>query len=401
MQNYSYMARDDYGKVVRGTMMADDETNLANKIADLGYFLVRCKIVSGSAKTAAKITRLKPREVLNFTIYLATLLDAGVSLVDGLRDLARDAEKEDLQRTIDDIRYRIESGNSLKEALSFHPRSFSGLYTAIIGAGESTGKLNFCLNDLARLLDWQIELNAKMREAATYPIILFCVMISVVTLLVVKVIPTFEPMFKEAGAALPIPTQIVLGASHFVRSFWYMLLGFFILLTVGYKLYNSTPKGRYRIDSMKLKLPIVGTLTRKVALSRFCHTFALGLKSGVNILTALDFSLGVINNSRLERAVVKSRDAVNVGEKLAGSLQVSGEFPPLVVRMIAVGEQSGSLTKTLDRVNQFYDREVPATIKRIFALLEPIMIIILGVAVGGIALSIFLPMFQMAQIIGG
>lgn len=400
MQNYIYKARDNFGKVVRGTMMADDEINLANKISNLGYFLVGAKVTTASSKLSAKMPRLKPKEVLNFTIHLATILNAGVPLVAALRDLAQDTEKESIQKVIDDVRYRVESGISLKEALSLHPGSFFKLYTAIVGAGESTGKLHYCLEDLANLLDWQMELRARVKEAATYPIILFCVMLGVVTLLVVKVIPAFKPIFEQAGQNLPLPTRIVLGVSDFVGNFWYIPLGSVVLLIAGYILCNSKAKGKYWLDGLKLKLPLFGPLLRKVALSRFCHTLALSLRSGVNILTSLDFAGEVIGNSRLQDSVIKTRDSVNVGEKLGTSLRVSGEFPPLVVRMISVGEQSGALTQTLDKVNQFYDREVPATIKRMFALFEPMMIVIMGVVVGGIALSIFLPMFQMAQLIG-
>lgn len=401
MQNYAYTARDEYGKAVHAAMTAEDEIDLANKISNLGYFLVRAKIVTGPSEVSVKINPLKPRQVLNFTIYLATLLNAGVPLIDALWDLAQDAERTNIKRVIDDIRCRIESGSTLEQALSFHRRSFSKLYTAIVSAGESTGKLVVCLNDLVNLLDWQLELKAKMKEAATYPLILLSVMVGVVTLLVVKVIPTFEPVFKGTGVALPLPTQIVLGVSHFVRSFWYIVTGFLILSVIGYRLYNSTANGRYKLDSLKLRLPLFGQLLCKVALSRFCHTLAISLSSGVDVLTALDFGGEVVNNLRLERAIAKVRDAVNVGEKLGDALRVCGEFPPLVVRMITVGEQSGALTQTLNKVNQFYDREVPLTVKKMFALFEPIMIVVMGVVVGLITFSIFLPMFQMVQLIGG
>lgn len=401
MQRYAYTARDEYGKVVKGIMMADDEIDLANKISRLGYFITRAKVCPGTSEAELKLAPMKPREVVNFTIHLATLVDAGLPLLDGLRDLARDAENERIQKIIDNIRFRVEAGSSLKDALSFHPRSFPKIYTASVGAGEGTGKLAPALNNLASLLEWQMELKVKVKEAATYPIILFLVMIAVVSLLVIKVIPTFEPIFAEAGATLPLPTQIVLGVSHFVRRFWYVVLLALTLLFVGFKLYGRSETGRYRIDSLKLKLPLFGILLRKIALSRFCHTFALALRSGVNVLGALDMAGEVMGNSRLERSVSKVRDAVNVGEKIATSLQVSGEFPSMVIRMVGVGEQSGALTETLTKVTQFYDKEITTTIKRIFVLFEPIMIVIMGVVVGGIALSIFLPMFQMAQLIGG
>ena len=401
MFNYSYTARDDYGKSARGMMMAEDEIDLANKISKLGHFLIHAKIVTGSVITDSGFPRLKPKEVLNFTIHISTLIGAGVTLMQGLKDMEQDAEKESIKKIIADIRYRIETGYSLKDAILVHSKTFSPLYVAVVETGESTGKLSSCLNDLVDFLDWQLELRARVTEAATYPIILFCIMVGVVTLLVVKVIPVFEPIFKEVGVNLPLPTQIVLGVSHFIRQFWYIIIGVLISLGIGYKLYNSTTGGRYVFDSLKLKLPIFGQLLRKVALSRFCHTLALALRSGGNILSALDMAGAVMGNQRLVSIVKKARDSVNVGEKLASSLGGSKEFPPMVTRMIAVGEQSGGLTETLDRVNQFYDREVPATIKRLFALFEPIMIVLMGVIVGGIALSIFLPLFQMANLIGG
>jgi len=220
MQRYAYTARDEQGKVVKGIMIAEDEIDLSKRINHLGYILTHFKVCVGGAEPEVKIGRMKPKEVLNFTIHLATLVGAGLPLLDGLRDLAQDAENERIQRIIDDIRFRVEGGSSLKEALSFHPRSFSKLYTAIVGAGESTGKLYASLNDLASLLEWQMDLRTKIKETATYPIILFCVMVAVVTLLVVKVIPTFEPIFATAGVVLPLPTRIVLALSHFVRGFW-------------------------------------------------------------------------------------------------------------------------------------------------------------------------------------
>mgnify|MGYP001609460548 CR=1 FL=1 len=402
MQNYIYKARDNYGKVVRGMMMADDELDLANKLSNLGYFLVHNKIISDEKfKAGRKHSRMKPKELLNFTIQLVTLLDAGVPLVAVLRDLARDEPKESLQKIIDDVRYNVESGLSLKESLSAQPRSFPKLYIAIAGAGEATGKLSLCLNDLAGFLDWQMELAAKAKEAATYPLILFCVMLGVVALLVLKMIPTFEPIFKELGANLPAPTQMVLDVSHFLRKTWYIILGTVILLAVGYKLYNSTPRGRYKLDSMKLKLPLIGGLLRKISLSRFCHTFSLVLRSGTNLLTALDLASDVVGNTRIQQSIIKARDSVNIGEKLATSFQVSGEFPPMVIRMVNVGEQSGTLSQTIDKVNHFYDREVPATIRKLFALFEPAMIVFMAVVVGGIAIAIFLPLFKMAEVIGG
>lgn len=382
-------------------MIAENDVDLANKISHLGYFLTKFRTVQDTESARLKMPRLKHKELLQFTFQLATLVDAGLPLLEGLRDLAQEAGSDRIQRVIDDIRYRVEGGSSLKESMLAHPRTFSKVYTAIIGTGEATGKLSQTLNDLAELLEWQMDLQTKIKEAATYPIILFCVMIAVVTLLVVKVIPAFEPIFQQARVSLPLPTQIVLGVSAFVRTFWFIILAIMGSITVLYKVYYATEVGHYNADSVKLKMPIFGDVIRKVALSRFTHTFALGFKSGVNLLSCMDIAGETTGNARVERAITKARNSVNVGEKLATSLAITGEFPAMVIRMVGVGEQSGSLSQTLMKVAVYYDKEVATAIKRMFALFEPLMIVIAGVVVGGIALSIFLPMFQMAQIMGG
>ncbi|MBI4846903.1 MAG: type II secretion system F family protein [Candidatus Omnitrophica bacterium] len=401
MQNYSYTARDGKGKIVKGFMLAEDEIALANKISYLGYFLTSYKVSKESSEkqTYSRSVKLKPKEIVQLTYQLSTLLDAGLPLLDGLKNLTQDASNERIKKIVDDIRYKIESGGSLKEAMAHYPAVFSKLYQALVGAGESTGNLPETLNDLAQLLEWQMDLRSKIKEAATYPIILFSVMVGVVVLLVVKVIPTFEPMFADVGAMLPLPTQIVLSFSHFIRDFWFLIIVFFAAVFFGGTVYSKTEKGRYNFDSLKLNMPLVGELLRKISLSRFAHTFNICFEAGISLLASLEIAQGTVGNARIEKAIKKATESVNVGEKLGVSLQMTGEFPPMVLRMISVGEQSGALPQTLDKVCKFYDKEVTSTIKSIFALFEPIMIIVMGVVVGGIALAIFLPMFQMAQMV--
>lgn len=401
MQNYTYKARDDFGRLIRGTMTAEDDIDLSNRLRNLGYFLTHARVTATApTKTTAKPVRFSPLEALNFTTQLAISLESGVTLLTSLKDLAESVHNKKIQGVIENISHRVESGCSLKEALAFHPRTFSKLYTSIVGAGESTGKLSFVLNDLARLLEWQMDLRSRIREASIYPTILFFAMIAVVLVLVGWVIPKFEPMFAEMGVSLPLPTRIVLGVSRLFHNYWWILLGSVVLSVVGWIFAGSTKKGRYYIDKFKLKLPILGNLIDKITLSRFCHTFALSLRSGVNVLTSLGIASEVIGNKFLEEVVVKARDYVNVGMKIATSLEVSGQFPTLIIRMISVGEQTGALSETLEKVNQFYDKEVPATIKRMFALFEPMMIVMMGVVVGGIALSVFLPLTQLISAVG-
>jgi len=403
MPKYTYFARDPYGHPVRGTMIAENEAELSERLRNLGYVLTRVKAVKEkiTAELPRKRKRLNPKELLNFTIHLATLINSGVPLLPSLTNLAKSTGGSYAQTIISGIRKRVEAGSSLKDAISSYPRSFPKLYVAILGAGEATGKLGTVLSDLASYLEWQLDLRSKVKEASTYPIILFTVMILVVIILLVRVIPAFESLFQEMDIALPLPTQIILNLSSFIRNFWYLFLLGIGILVFAYKFYQKYPKGRYNIDSLKLKLPLFGTILRKVALSRFCHTMSLTLASGMGLLPALVLGAEVVGNERLNQVVLTAKESINVGEKLASSLALSKEFPPLVVTMIEVGEESGTLIQSFDKVNQFYDKEVPSTIRRFFTVFEPLMIIFMGIVVGGIALSVLLPLIRLIEAVGG
>jgi len=403
MPRYNYFARDPYGHPIHGTMVAESDIELSERLRNLGYVLTRVKTIKEgiAAELPKRLGQLKPRELLNFTIHLATLINSGVPLLASLTNLVKSAEGSHIQAVIGGIRKRVEAGSSLKEAISHDPRSFPKLYYAIVGAGEATGKLGTVLNDLATYLEWQLDLRSKVKEASTYPTILFCVMILVVIVLLVRVIPAFESLFKEMDIILPLPTLIILGLSSFIRQFWYIFVLGTGILFAAYKFYRRTSKGRYRIDSFKLKIPLFGTILRKVALSRFCHTMSLTLSSGMTLLPALDIGAEVVGNERLNQVALTAKESVNVGERLASSLALSKEFPSLVVTMVEVGEESGALVQSFDKVSQFYDKEVPATIKRFFTIFEPAMIIFMGIVVGGIALSVLLPLIRLIEVVGG
>ncbi len=402
MPNYSYKARDHSGRLIKGIITADNENDLRERMGKSGYFLTYFEVTLSAAKvqTAAISKPITQRDVLEFTIQLAISLDVGISLLAILKDMARTTPSKSLKKIVEDITRRVESGSSMKDALQFHSNSFSKMYISIVSAGESTGKLALVMSDLSKLLDWQMELKARIQEASVYPLILFTVMSGVVLLLIMVVIPRFEPMLKEIGVALPLPTLFVMGLSKFLCTFWWMgLLGMGGL--VWFFIYaNSNDILRYRLDRLKLKLPIVGTLLNKIALSQFTHTFSLALASGVDVFTAMTLAAEVTGNNYLEKTIMKARDYVNVGEKISASLEKAGDFPGIVVRMINIGEQTGRLSISLNKVNEFYDREVPATVKKMFALFEPIMIVTMGVVVGGISLAVFLPMVQLITNIG-
>ena len=403
MPTYNYFARDFFGHKTTGTLIAKDEAELSERLKKTGYIVTRVKAGKQGAveSPSNRPEKMGAKALLNFTMYLSSLLNAGVPLLPGLSSLSQGAENQRVQGVINGLHQRIKSGSSLKEAMSDNPAAFPKLYTAILGAGEASGELGMVLDDLAGYLEWQMDLRGKVKEASTYPIILFSVMILAITVLMIRVIPAFQELFADIGMDLPLPTQIILSISTFMKQFWHILLLGIGGLILAYRLYRRTSSGHYNIDSLKLKLPFFGTIFKKVALSRFCHTTSLSLTSGMNLLSALDSGAEVVGNERLKQAIIKAKKSVNVGEKLAFSLGLSKEFPSIVITMINVGEESGNLPQAFAKVNQFYDKEVPAAIKKFFLLLEPSLIIFMGVVVGGIALSVLLPLVELMSSIGG
>lgn len=404
MPEYVYTAKNEKGQVSKGKILAKNDVELANTLAQSGYYLTSFKSLreSSTAHVAAKtaMPKLKPKEVLRFTFQCATLLSAGLSLLDGLSEFASESENKNMQIVMNDIRSRIEKGSTFKEALSAHSKSFSKFYVSIIGAGEASGKLVNVMNDLVAFLEWHMEFKSKVAQAATYPAILSIVGMGAVILLVTKVVPTFEPLFKEAGATLPGPTQLVLGLSHFVRDFWYLILGGVGLIVFGYKVYDNTPDGHLLLDRIKLRIPLVGVLLHKLALTHFTRTAVICFRGGIPILQTLNIARETCDNVWIMRSLAKAEDLVNMGNKLATSLQMAGEFPSFVLRMISVGEQSGSLSETLLKVSDYYDKEVDATIKKLMTLMEPIIIVVMGIIIGMIALAIFMPLFRISELIG-
>ncbi len=306
MANFSYLARDDAGKQVKGVMAAEDEMDLSTRLRNMGYFLTSIKPSTFSFKKEATTghKHLNQVEVLNFTHQIGISLEAGVPLLTVLKDLGMNASQKKIKTIVEDIAYRVESGCTFKEALAMHPHSFSKLFISIIGAGESTGKLSFVLEDLATLIEWQLELQAKVKETSIYPIVLFIAMIGVVTVLMALVIPKFEPMFKDLNVELPLATQLVLGASKL----WWVPFIFFGATAAVWTVIGLTPKGRYQLDKFKLTLPVIGDLLTKISLSRFCHTFSLALRSGVNVFNSLGMAAEVSGNSFIEASVSKARD---------------------------------------------------------------------------------------------
>ena len=409
MANYVYRARDVQGQPFNGMIAAENAVDLANRMAKEGFVLTQAREVSQEEAamrhrrmpTSRRAVKLKQKEVLLFTTSLATFLNAGLPLLEGLQSLSQSETHARSRALMEDLVRRLQAGHSMTGALAAHPKSFSPLYLALIDAGETTGKLDIIFNELATILEWELELQARIREAATYPIILLLAMVSVVTLLLVKVIPVFAPVFSEAGIELPLPTRILLAVSGLAARSWLPAVVTVVCAVIAYKVIHRTNVGGAALDGLKLRLPLFGELLRKIALSRLFYTLRLSLQAGINVLEALRLSSNVMGNLWLSRAITQTERAIRIGHDLQVALAQTKVFPPLVLRLVAVGEQSGALVQCLEKVTQVYDKEVPSEIKRMFAAMEPLMIIIMGVVVGGIALCLFLPLFKLVGVIGG
>lgn len=403
MARYVYKARDASGHLSTGTVDAADELEVAAKLSKVGHFLIQAKetVSQKSLRASLKQGRLSQKELLTFTVNLATLLDAGIPLLEGLSSLSHDIGSPRVKSVILDLGKRIQAGSSLKDALAASPTSFSELYQALVGVGEATGKLDSVLNDLAKMLEWQLDLRSKIREVMTYPTILGLVLIGVVTLMVIKVIPMFKSVLEAVNVALPLPTQVMFALSDLAQRRWPLVVAQLGVLAVAIAVANRTDRGRLLLDSAKLRVPLFGPLLQKIVLSRFSRTLSVCLNAGLNAIESLRLSMKAAGNAKVAHAVERAETAIRTGQGLRDSLAQTGVFPPLVLRMVAVGEQSGKLGQCLEKINQFYDREIPATIRMVFALFEPIMIVCIGVIIGGIALSLFLPLFQLTQALGG
>lgn len=396
MPDFAYVAKDFSGKTVKGVMSADGESQLYTKLLDMGYHLLTANSVGrGGAFSLERITR---KDLIGFTVNLSTVLSAGIPLMTGLKDIEEQTEKERFRRIIQDVSRNVAAGSKLSDALAKHPKIFSPLYVNMIGAGERTGNIEDVLNDLIDSLSWQDDLAADVTQALIYPLVILSSGFILVFFLLSFVMPRFLLVFQRAKVELPLPTQILLGISKFFSQYWYLVLLGLLALVIGFRILSKTPSGRLFIDQLKLRVPIFGSLVRKVALSRFAHYLAALLRAGVDIIEALWVAERVIGNAVLARVIRLSLVRVKEGESLSQCLAQSGEFPGLIVRMIAIGERTGALEMALGKVSQHYDKEVPHTIKKIFAIFEPVIIVLMGVIVVSIALSMFLPMYQMIRV---
>ncbi len=397
MPLYRYRARDRNGGAVTGTLVADTPAQLEEELTNRGLYLISTRKASRAPKLLAR--KIPRKELIAFTSQLAVIAGSGIPILEGLEDMGAQTHNPTLRETISNLIFELRQGRSLSEAMSSNPDVFGALYVNSVRSAEETGNLESVLERLVGWLEWEEEVASRIRQASAYPAILLCMLGVVFFILVGFVLPRFASIFARKGFPLPLPTKIVLGGSIFVRANWHWILLCVVLSAVVIKLAARTSTGRKLIDWMKVNLPIVGDLLRKIALTRFAHTLATTVAAGVEIISALRLAGMSTGNTLFIDRTKDATERIGTGQDIASSLRATNLFPPLFIRMVAVGERTGSLAIMLDRASSFYSREIKPALERIITLFEASVTVAMGIAVGLVAMSIFIPLYKMLVLI--
>ena len=343
---------------------------------------------------------ISPKELAVFTRQFSVMIDAGLPLVQCIEILGIQSENKVFQKVLLQVRQDVESGATLADAMRKHPKVFDDLYCNMIAAGEAGGILDTILQRLAVYIEKIVKLRRAVRSAMIYPVAVLTIAALVVAIILWKVIPTFAALFAGLGAELPLPTRVVIWLSNFVGRYFLLLIFLLVALLYALKRYHDTYRGRRVIDGFLLKMPVLGIVLRKIAVARFCRTLATLVSSGVPILEALEITAKTAGNAIVEDAIMATRKSIEEGKTISEPLKETEVFPPMVVHMIAVGEQTGALDAMLSKIADFYEEEVDAAVENMLTLLEPIMILFLGIVIGGIVISMYLPLFSLLSKIG-
>jgi len=396
--------RDNAGKVVEGKLEGADEALVVRKLREMGYTPITVTRRDSSRLQAdIKIPGLSGRVALKDVAVLsrqfATMINSGLSLLRALSILSEQTENASLARMIGEVRQDVERGSSLSASLARHPKAFNRLYISMVRSGEVGGSLDAVLMRLADTIESQVELHRKVKSAMTYPVVVFSLVVFIASAMLLFIVPQFKGIYVELGGTLPLPTRILISISDVVKKYFPILI---LLSGVGgwfLRRWARSPKGRPTWDAFVLKVPVFGLLARKGALARFARTLAALTRSGVGILEALEIVADTAGNEVVSLALRDTQRAVKQGDTLARPLSQHEVFPPMVVQMIAVGEETGALDDMLDKIADFYDQEVEATVDALTSLIEPLLIVTMGVLVGGMIISLYLPMFRIITLI--
>jgi type IV pilus assembly protein PilC len=398
---YAYKGKTTSGEPQSGelTFPSRDEavSYLRKKRIIATYIREKSKPVRFSLKFGG--ARVKTKELVIFTRQFATMVNSGLPLVQCLDILSKQSETAHFRSVISDVMHDVESGSTLSESLARRPAAFDSLFVNMVDAGEAGGILDDILSRLATYLEKAEALKRKVKSAMTYPTVVLTVAVGATVFMLLFIIPTFARIFADFGGELPLPTKIVMDMSNFLKGYWWLLAGVIVGAVTMIKRYYKTASGRMRIDRMLLRMPILGEVLRKASIARFTRTLGTMISSGVPILTALDITARTAGNKVIEAAIIATKGSIGEGETIAAPLKESAVFPPMVVQMIAVGEETGALDKMLDKIAAFYDDEVNVAVDTLTSVIEPIMIVVMGLLVGGMVIAMYLPMFKLINVV--
>src|SRR6266545_2375766 len=392
MATFTYTARSFSGDLKTATLEASSRDDVIAQLRRQRLSVVK---IDEAVVRKPKRGHIKMRDIVIFTRQFSTMINAGLPLVQALTILAEQSQNKVLADVTRKVVFDVESGKTVADAMAKHPQAFSPLYVNMVAAGEAGGILDTILMRLATFMEKNDALIRKVKGATIYPSVILSVAAIAVTVLLIFVIPVFENLFTSAGLALPLPTRVVMGLSRFLKGYWYMVISVLVTSWFLYRRYTATSDGRLKVDKILLRVPVLGDVIRKAAVSRFTRTLGTLVSSGVSILDGLEITAKTAGNRVVQDAIMESRASIAGGDTIAMPLKKSGVFPPMVISMISVGEQTGGLDEMLSKIADFYDDEVDAAVSNLLSLLEPMMIVFLGVVVGGMVISMYLPIFNM------
>ena len=402
MITFSYQARDMSGKIVSGIQDALNEDNAVTSLMSRGLMVLSLQQKAAANKTRKKTWTVKETDLVLFTRQLSTMIEAGISLVQALTALYDQCDpkrQKSLRHIISDVTTRVQGGETFHESIAKHPRVFDRLFVSMVKAGEHGGLLAEILDRLAGFLEASARLRKKIKSAMTYPVIVICIAMAITTFLIVKVVPIFGEIFQDFGSKLPAPTQFLIDVSDFMRGEWYFLLLGIGGIFFGIRTFIRSTRGKQIWDRWKLKLPVFGPLVHKICMSRFARTFAQLIRSGVPILEVLDIVGGASGNHVVETSIKGVSADVEKGDNLSVALSKKPIFPPMMLRMVAAGEATGKIDTMLEKMADFWDEEIEAMLDALTSLIEPMLIVFLGVIVGGIVIAMFLPIFKLNEVV--
>ena len=402
MYSFSYQARDASGKIVSGIQEALNEDNAVTSLMSRGLMVLSLQQKAAANRKRNKIWTVKETDLVLCTRQLATMIEAGISLVQALTALYDQCDpkrQRGLRAVISDVTARVQGGESFHESIAKHPRVFDRLFVSMVKAGEHGGLLAEILDRLAGFLEASARLKKKVKSAMTYPVIVICIALLITTFLIVKVVPVFAEIFKDFGSDLPAPTQFLIDVSDFMRNDWYFLIAILVGSFFGIRTFLRSKRGKQIWDKWKLKLPVFGPLIHKICMSRFSRTFAQLIRSGVPILEVIEIVAGASGNHVVETSIKGVGEDVEKGDNLSIALSKKPIFPPMMLRMVSAGEATGKIDAMLEKMADFWDEEIEALLDALTSLIEPLLIVFLGVIVGGIVIAMFLPIFKLNEVV--